>query len=273
MLSLSLYRSLIILDRSQFRGNHNYGLGSKHISSFFACLMVSCVQRMSLHDGQFSIELNIFFVPLFLVCPSSSFECPQHEKLYRVSRLHDSLSLWLRDCRTSETFLVQSFLMKIRWKKGTHDDHPSRQLSSRMPLGDERRQCDTPRHHRCYTEREREKGGIDKLMGITNAVRVPTQYVKEKKNCRLFFLFRVYVFIFIFLAFNLEKKVIFIHIHIVCVCVCCNHVLERWIPGVIFFFPLRTQVDVVVYDHVGSDLCLSNCSSLIPTPYISFSKK
>jgi hypothetical protein len=117
---------------------------------------------------------------------------------------------------------------------------------------------------------EREKGGIDKLMGITNAVRVPTQYVKEKKNCRLFFLFRVYVFIFIFLAFNLEKKVIFIHIHIVCVC--CNHVLERWIPGVIFFFPLRTQVDVVVYDHVGSDLCLSNCSSLIPTPYISFSK-
>ena len=231
---LSLSRSLIILDRSQFRGNHNYGLGSKHISSFFACLMVSCVRRMSTRRPDFYIELNIFFVPIFL-CPSS-FECPLHEKLYRVSRLHDSLSL----TETAGRVKHSSF-NRFWWKSGGKRDSRRPPQSSTVK-SDALRWWTTAVWHTKTSQmlyREIEKGGIDKLMGITNAVRVPTQYVKEKKKkiCRLFFSFSCVRLHFHLLSFQSWKES-YIHTYTHCVCVCAVITsLKGEFPASSFSFP------------------------------------
>lgn len=257
-------RSLIILDRSQFRGNQSCGTPYSMFPPrlLFLRVMAWCVQRMSTiphNDRPVFYTANIFLLPGRV---SISLWKPLHEN-FIVCRLHD-FPTSPRRCRSSETFLGRPFDRNRVWKKKkrtrTTTATTQSPTVSLMPLGDELRECDTKASLFFppsgildgvffeATSFYRERIGIDENHWRRKGdIQYLTSGEKGKETVDFW-----YVFIF-FLAFNLQKKV----------CVVITS-LKGEFPASSFFFTLRTQVDVFVYDHVGSNLLLSNYSSLIP---------
>jgi hypothetical protein len=124
--------------------------------------------------------------------------------------------------RTGETFLGRSF-DKNR-ARTTTTQSPT---VSQMPLGDELRECDT-KTSRTFSSNPRRRVFWGSFTSGRDGWESPTPEGGRRTHNTWHlgedFLVRTSSFSCSLSIFNRK-------------CRCCNHVLERWIPGVIFFFP------------------------------------